>query len=250
MATPIRLLRARPVWECSRQTYNQPSAMTADSNARRTFRRSTDVPTPIRVLCVDDHRIVREGIASMLNREPDLTVAGAVATGEEALEFYKRHPPDVTLMDLQLRTMSGAETIQQIRVDHPSARIIVLTMYEGDEHIYRALKAGAVTYLLKDTLSKELIQAIRDVHAGMRPLTDHVQRSLRRRGEQPTLTAREIQVMELITEGRRNKEIAAILNISEDTVPVHLKNIFAKLKVNDRNAAMNVAIKRGIVQIK
>jgi DNA-binding NarL/FixJ family response regulator len=202
------------------------------------------------VVCVDDHRIVREGIASMLNREPDITVVGAVATGEEALEFYTHDPPDVTLMDLQLRTISGAETIQRIRAAQPDARIIVLTMYEGDEHIYRALKAGAVTYLLKDTLSKELIQVIRDVHAGLRPLTDHVQRSLQRRSEQPTLTARELQVMELITDGRRNKEIAAILNISEDTVPVHLKNIFAKLKVNDRNAAMNVAIKRGIVQIK
>ena len=223
--------------------------MTA-AEARRSPRRTTDAPTPIRVLCVDDHRIVREGIASMLNREPDITVAGAVATGEEAVEFYNRHPPDVTLMDLQLRTISGAETIQRIRVDHPDARIVVLTMYEGDEHIYRALKAGAVTYLLKDTLSKELIQVIHDVHAGLRPLTDHVQRSLQRRGEQPTLTAREVQVMELVTEGRRNKEIAAILNISEDTVPVHLKNIYEKLKVNDRNAAMNVAIKRGIVQIK
>jgi DNA-binding NarL/FixJ family response regulator len=205
---------------------------------------------PIRVLCVDDHRIVREGIASMLNRESDITVVGAVATGEEALDFYQRSPPDVTLMDLQLRTISGAETIQQIRSHHPDARIIVLTMYEGDEHIYRALKAGAVTYLLKDTLSKELIQVIRDVHGGGHPVTDYVQQSLQRRAEQPALTAREVQVMELLIEGRRNKEIAALLNISEDTVPVHLKNIFAKLRVNDRNAAMNVALKRGIVQIK
>ena len=224
--------------------------MTANTDSRDSSRRPGDAPERIRVVCVDDHRIVREGIASMLNRELDITVVGAVATGEEALEFYKHDPPDVTLMDLQLRTISGAETIQRIRAGHPNARIIVLTMYEGDEHIYRALKAGAVTYLLKDTLSKELIQVIRDVHAGLRPLTDHVQRSLQRRAEQPTLTARELQVMELVTDGRRNKEIASILNISEDTVPVHLKNIFAKLKVNDRNAAMNVAIKRGIVQIK
>ena len=204
----------------------------------------------IRVLCVDDHRLMREGIVRVVGLQPDMLVVAQASNGEEAVEQFLQHRPDVTLMDLQLRTMSGAETIQRIRVDHPGARIIVLTMYEGDEHIYRALKAGAVTYLLKDTLSKELIQAIHDVHAGLRPVTDHVQRSLQRRGEQPMLTAREIQVMELITEGRRNKEIAAILNISEDTVPVHLKNIFAKLKVNDRNAAMNVAIKRGIVQIK
>lgn len=224
--------------------------MTTNADPMGSMRRPGDAPTHIRVLCVDDHRIVREGIATMLNRTPDITVVGAVATGEEALEFHRHDPPDVTLMDLQLRTISGAETIQRIRTGHPDARIIVLTMYEGDEHIYRALKAGAATYLLKDTLSKELIQVIRDVHAGLRPLTDHVQRSLERRAEQPTLTARELQVMELISDGRRNKEIAAILNISVDTVPVHLKNIFAKLKVNDRNAAMNVAIKRGIVQIK
>lgn len=210
-----------------------------------------DSTTPaIRVLCVDDHRIVRDAIASMLNREPDIAVVGTVSTGEEALEFYRREPPDVTLMDLQLRTISGAEAIQRIRQEHPEARIVVLTMYEGDEHIYRALKAGAVTYLLKDALSKDLLQVIREVHAGGRPLSDYVQQSLQRRAEQPALSPREVQVMELIIEGRRNKEIAALLKISEETVPVHLRKIFAKLRVNDRNAAMNVAIKRGIVQIK
>jgi DNA-binding NarL/FixJ family response regulator len=222
--------------------------MTANTDSRDSSRPG-DAPERIRVVCVDDPRIVREGIASMLNRELDITVVGAVATGEEALEFYRHDPPDVTLMDLQLRTISGAETIQRIRTAHPNARIIVLTMYEGDEHIYRALKAGAVTHAERYAL-KELIQVIRDVHAGLRPLTNHVQQSLQHRSGQPSLTARELQVMELVTDGRRNKEIAAILNISEDTVPVHLKNIFAKLKVNDRNAAMNVAIKRGIVQIK
>src|ERR1043166_2040570 len=211
---------------------------------------SNAVAPVIRVLCVDDHRIVREGIAAMLSREPDIAVVGAVATGEEAIDIYRSDPPDVTLMDLQLRTISGAETIHRIRAATPDARIIVLTMYEGDEHIYRALKAGAVTYVLKDTLSKELIQVIRDVHAGKRPVSDYVQRSLERRAEQPALTTREVQVMELLIEGRRNKEIAALLNISEDTVPVHLKNIFAKLRVNDRNAAMNVALKRGIVVIR
>jgi two-component system NarL family response regulator len=204
----------------------------------------------IRVLCVDDHRIVREGIASMLGWESDIAVVGAVATGEEAIEAYRADPPDVTLMDLQLKTISGAETIQRIRSDFPDARIIVLTMYEGDEHIYRALKAGAVTYVLKDTLSKELVQVIRDVHAGGRPVSDHVRRSLERRAQHPALTAREVQVMELLIEGRRNKEIAAILNISEDTVPAHLKKIFSKLRVNDRNAAMNVALRRGIVVLK
>jgi len=204
----------------------------------------------VRILVVEDHRVVREGLVLYLERDPDFEVIDSVGTGADAVDAFVHHRPDIVLMDLQLPVMSGVDAIRAIRRAAADARIVVLTMYEGDEHIYRALKAGAVTYLLKDALSKELIQAIHDVHAGLRPLTDHVQRSLQRRGEQPTLTAREIQVMELITEGRRNKEIAAILNISEDTVPVHLKNIFAKLKVNDRNAAMNVAIKRGIVQIK
>jgi DNA-binding NarL/FixJ family response regulator len=204
----------------------------------------------IRVLCVDDHRIVREGIALIISRQPDMEVVGSAATGEEAVLLFKRHRPDVTLMDLQLPTMSGLEAIQTIRREYDDARIIVLTMYQGDEDIHRALSAGATTYLLKDTLSDDLIRFVREVHAGRRPIRPDVKARLDERAAQPTLTPREIQVMELVSEGRRNKEIASRLGISEETVQVHLKNIFAKLKVSERTAAVNVALRRGIVHIK
>jgi DNA-binding NarL/FixJ family response regulator len=204
----------------------------------------------IRVLCVDDHRIVREGIGLIIARQPDMEVVGSAATGEEAVALFKRERPDVTLMDLQLPTMSGLEAIQAIRRDDADARIIVLTMYQGDEDIHRALTAGATTYLLKDTLSDDLIRFVREVHSGRRPIRADVKARLDERATQPTLTPREVQVMELVSEGRRNKEIAVLLGISEETVQVHLKNIFAKLKVGERTAAVNVAIRRGIVHIK
>jgi len=205
---------------------------------------------PIRVLCVDDHRIVREGIGLIIARQPDMEVVGSAATGEEAVALFKRERPDVTLMDLQLSTMSGLEAIQAIRREDADARIIVLTMYQGDEDIHRALTAGATTYLLKDTLSDDLIRFVREVHAGRRPIRADVKARLDERATQPTLTPREVQVMELVSEGRRNKEIAVLLGISEETVQVHLKNIFAKLKVGERTAAVNIAIRRGIVHIK
>ena len=204
----------------------------------------------IRVLCVDDHRIVREGIALIINRQPDMEVVGSAADGEEAVAQFKRHRPDVTLMDLQLPSMSGLDAIKAIREDDPDARIIVLTMYQGDEDIHRALSAGATTYLLKDTLSDDLIRFVREVHAGRRPIRPEVKARLDERASQPTLTPREVQVMELVSLGKRNKEIAAVLGISEETVQVHLKNIFAKLKVSERTAAVNVALRRGIVHIK
>ena len=204
----------------------------------------------IRVLCVDDHRIVREGIGLIIARQPDMEVVGSAATGEEAVALFKRERPDVTLMDLQLSTMSGLEAIQAIRREDADARIIVLTMYQGDEDIHRALTAGATTYLLKDTLSDDLIRFVREVHAGRRPIRADVKARLDERATQPTLTPREVQVMELVSDGRRHKEIAVLLGISEETVQVHLKNIFAKLKVGERTAAVNVAIRRGIVHIK
>ena len=204
----------------------------------------------IRVLCVDDHQIVRDGIALIINREPDMEVVALAATGEASIDLYKEHHPDVTLMDLQLGTMGGLEAIQKIRANDPAARIIVLTMYEGDEHIYRALAAGATTYLLKDTLVDDLITIVRQVHAGERPVRRDVQARLDERSAHPSLTPREIEVMRHVVEGRRNKEIAALLGISEDTVTVHLKNVFSKLGVNDRTAAVNIVLKRGIVQLR
>ncbi len=204
----------------------------------------------IRVLCVDDHRLVREGISLLIGRQPDMEMVGSVASGEEAVVAFADQRPDVTLMDLQLRSMSGLEAIRAIRRSHPDARIVVLTMYEGDEDIHSALAAGAVTYLLKDMLSDDLMRVIREVHAGERPIRADVQARLDERATHSTLTPREVQVIQQVADGRRNKEVAAALNISEETVQVHLKNIFAKLSVNERTAAVNVALRRGIVHIR
>jgi DNA-binding NarL/FixJ family response regulator len=205
---------------------------------------------PIRVLCVEDHRIVREGIGLMIDAQRDMKVVASAATGEEALTLFRRHQPDVTLMDLQLPGISGLEAIRQIRKLTAAARIVVLTMYEGDEDIHRALQAGATTYLLKDTISDELMNVIRQVHAGERPLPAAVQTRLAERSERGVLTARELQVMELIAEGLRNKEIASALGISDETTQVHVKNILLKLKVHDRTAAVRIAIRRGFVHVK
>jgi two-component system, NarL family, response regulator len=204
----------------------------------------------ITVLCTEDHRIVREGIALIINQQPDMEVVASASSGEEAVALFLRHRPDVTLMDLQLGTMGGVDAIKAIRKLQPDARIVVLTMYQGDEDIYRALDAGASAYLLKDTLSDDLIRVIRDVHEGRQPVTAQVQARLDARADRPALTPRETQVLELIAEGMRNRQIASVLGLSEETVEVHVKNIRAKLDVKDRTAAVNVAIKRGIIHIR
>jgi len=178
-----------------------------------------------------------------------MQVVASAASGEEAVELFQQHRPDVTLMDLQLGAINGVETIRAIRQVDPRARIVVLTMYQGDEDIYRALDAGAMAYLLKDTLSDDLIRVIRDVHAGRQPVDPDVQARLETRASRPTLTPRETQVLELIAEGMRNWEIAEALRLSEETVEVHVKNIRTKLDVKDRTAAVNVALKRGIIHI-
>ena len=203
----------------------------------------------ITVLCVDDHRIVREGLRMVINSEPDMIVIDAAATGTEAVAQYQRHSPDVTLMDLQLPDMGGVDAIRAIRDLDPNARIIVLTMYKGDEDIHRALDAGASTYLLKDTLADDLPRIVREVHAGRRSLPPDVQAKLQERASSPTLTPREVEVMKLVAAGRRDKEIAVALSISSQTARVHIKNIYAKLDVGDRTEAMNVAIRRGIIHI-
>lgn len=203
----------------------------------------------IRVLCVDDHSIVRDGITFIIARQPDMTVVGSATTADEAVGMFRHHRPDITLMDLRLRGSSGTDAIEAIRREYPDARIIVLTMYDGDEDIYRALKAGAATYLLKDTLSDDLIRVVREVHSGKRPVHPYVEARLAERSSHPTLTPREVEVMELIMRGLRNKEIAPLLGISELTVQVHVKSIFAKLQVNDRTRAVQVALRRGIVHL-
>ena len=203
----------------------------------------------IRVLCVDDHRLVLDGLQLIIETHPGLEVVGTATNGAEAIEAFRALRPDVTLMDLQLPGMSGLEAIRAIRHEHPDARIIVVTMYHGDEDIFRTLQAGAVTYLLKDTLSDELIRVIREVHDGGRPVTPNVRARLAERSEHETVTPRELEVLELVSQGLRNKEIAAVLGLSESTVQVHVKNILAKFQVNDRTAAVNVALRRGIIHI-
>jgi len=204
----------------------------------------------IRVLVVEDHPIVRDGLILYLQRDPEFEIVGAVGTGVDAVDAFRKHKPDVVLMDLQLPVMSGVDAIRAIRREAAEARIVVLTMYEGDEDIRRALEAGAATYLLKASLSDHLIDAIRKVHQGGRPLSPEIAARLKNHAGTPSLTNREIQILEEVSKGHRNKEIAASLVISEETVEVHLKNIFSKLSVHDRTAAVRIALQRGIIHLQ
>ena len=203
----------------------------------------------IRVLCVDDHRLIREGIIHILALEPDITVVAQADNGAQAIEEFVRHRPDVTLMDLRLPGTTGLEAIRAIRRTDPKARIVVLTMYQGDEDIYRAFEAGAAGYLLKETLPQELIHAIREVHAGKGLIPADIQAKLNAHGQQPALTARESEVLTLLAKGMRNKEVAAQLTISDDTARAHIRSIFLKLQVHDRTAALSEAIRRGLIHI-
>lgn len=204
---------------------------------------------PIRVLCVDDHRLMREGVARIVGVQPDMQVVAEASNGEQAVAAFEAHRPDVTLMDLQLPVMGGIEAIRRIRAIDGNARIIVLTMYQGDDDIHRAFEAGAMGYQLKDTIPDDLIHVIREVHAGRRVVVPDIQRALDQRASQPTLTMRERQVLELLAGGLRNKEIGAALGISADTTAAHVKSIYAKLGVHDRTAALGEALRRGIVHI-
>lgn len=209
------------------------------------------MPSPmIAVLIVDDHHLVREGLSLIVGREPDMTVVGSVATGGESVDVFRLQRPDVVLMDLQLPDMSGVEAIRAIRTIDRVIPIVVVTMYEGEEDVYRALEAGATTYLLKDALSDDLVRVVRAVHAGERLLPPNVLARLDDRAARPTLTRRELEVLELLMDGRRNKEIAFELSISEDTVEAHLKRILSKLGVHDRTAAVSVALRRGIIHLR
>ena len=203
----------------------------------------------ITVLCVDDHPLVLDGITQKINRQPDMTVVATASDGRQAVELFKRKRPDVTVMDLQLPGLSGLDAIQAIRSEDPNARIIVLTMYQGDEDIFRALKSGAATYLLKDTPSDELVRVVREVHRGASSLPPNVAQRLASRQLDEGLTSREMEVLRLTAAGMRNKEIAAALSISQETVQGHLKKILRKLEVNDRTAAVTVAIRRGIIRL-
>jgi DNA-binding NarL/FixJ family response regulator len=204
----------------------------------------------IHVLCADDHRLMREGIARIVGVQPDMTIVAQASDGEQAVAQFLKYRPDVTLMDLEMPTMNGIQAIQAIRTQQADARIVVLTMYHGDEDIHRAIAAGAMGYLLKDTLPDDLIRVIREVHSGRRAIPPEIAAVLEQRASQPTLTFRESQVLELLATGKRNKEIAAALGISGDTASAHIKSIFQKFNVHDRTAALAEALRRGIIHIR
>ena len=205
--------------------------------------------TPIRVLIVDDHPMIRAGLTATIDPEADMTVVGSASTGREGVEQYRLHQPDVMLIDLKMPDMGGVDAIRAIRGEFPSAKIIVVSTYQGDEDIYRALEAGAVTYLLKDTLAEKMVGIVREVAGGGRPILPEIAQQLTSRMFQAALSAREIEVLHLVAKGMRNKEIAAELKISGETVQGHLKNILAKLSVHDRTEAVAVAVRRGIVHL-
>jgi DNA-binding NarL/FixJ family response regulator len=204
--------------------------------------------SPLRLLIVDDHRLLRKGIARLLDLEPGMTVVAEAGNGEEAVEQFRRHTPDVTLMDLELPRMDGVEAITAIRREFPNARVIALTMYQGDEDIHRAVQAGAVAYLLKDTVPEVLVRVIRDVHEGRRVFPPEILAAIKRRAGQPALTSREVQVLELLAEGRRTKEIAAALGVTIDTANAHIKNIYSKFAVHGRGAVVSEAVRRGFIR--
>ena len=200
-------------------------------------------------MCADDHPIVREGIAALMGSADDVVSVGEAADGKAAIEQYRKLKPDVVVMDLRMPRLGGLEATTQIRREFPAARIIVLTTYEGDEDIHRALDAGARGYLLKDSVRRELLQSIREVHAGQRHISATAATRLAEHTPRTSLSPRELQVLQFIAEGLRNKEIGAKLDIAEDTVKIHIKNIFAKLEVIDRTEAVVVASQRGFIRL-
>ena len=206
-------------------------------------------PDSIRILTVDDHALLREGVASLVGAECDMQIVAEASSGKEAVEQYRRHQPDVTLMDLRMPDMSGIEAITQIIAEHSTAKIIVLTTYDGDVQIVRALKAGAQGYLLKGLLRKELLETIRAVHAGRKRIPPEVARQVADHAADSKLTSREINVLQLIAEGNANKLVADRLSISEDTVKSHVRSILSKLGANDRTHAVTIALKRGIIDL-
>ena len=203
----------------------------------------------IRILIADDHLVVRIGLRSMIDTQPDMNVIAEAANGREAVALFRDHQPDVTLIDLRMPVMGGVEAVGVIHEEFPGARIIVLTTYDGDENIYRALQGGARAYLLKDIPREEFLDDIRAVYEGQYCIPPAVAARLARRLPGPELSARELEVLKLIVEGMSNKEIAAALNITESTIKNHVNSILGKLRVNDRTQAATTALRRGIVTL-
>jgi DNA-binding NarL/FixJ family response regulator len=203
----------------------------------------------IRILSVDDHALLREGIAALVGNQPDMELVAEAVNGREGVELFRKHQPDVTLMDLQMPEMNGIDALSAIRGEFPEARIIVLTTYTGDVQVFRALRAGARAYLLKGLLRKELIETIRSVHAGQKRLAPEIAAEVAEHATDDGLTPREVDVLRLIAGGNANKEIAAQLSLTEETVKGHVKNILAKLGAKDRTHAVTIGLKRGIFEL-
>jgi DNA-binding NarL/FixJ family response regulator len=208
-----------------------------------------DAHNLIRILTVDDHPLLRKGIAALVNTEPDLKMVAEASNGKEAIEAFRSYKPDVTLMDLQMPEVDGLEAIQAIRREFPDARIIVLTTYSGDMQVLRALKAGARAYILKGLVHKELLDTIRAVHAGQKRIPPQIAAELEDHSTDDALTEREVDVLRLIATGNSNKQIAGQLSIGEATVKSHVTNILSKLGANDRTHSVTIALKRGIIEL-
>ncbi len=204
---------------------------------------------PIRVLCVDDHPLVRKGVAAILSNEPDMSLVAEASDGRHAVELFRAHRPDVTLMDLRLPEMSGIEAIRAIRAEFPEARIIALTSYDGDQDIYRALEAGVRGYLLKEMVHIDVLRAIRVVHRGQRLVPPEVSERLTEYFPEVALTAREVEVLTYAASGLANKEIANRLGTASGTVKMHMQNILGKLEAEDRTHAVTIALQRGIIHL-